>query len=195
MPMSTACQVGHAPGEVANRNRSVGPPAAASAGSRRGRLRATAEVVVSSGLGHVGSSAGSAQFAFSAVSTLISTRRFLVWLSGSTGRSQPTPSTLNRLGSRSLYFCRRASLMALARLSDSSLTGLDGHLAPHRRVGVPFDDDPRAPNWPASWRPLRARFRRWDRTAPRRLAIHRPVRRSCHRVRSCWGRSGSRSCW
>ena len=66
------------------------------------------------------------QFAFSAVRTLISTRRFLVWLSGSIGRSQPTPSTLNRLPSRSVYFLSRASLMALARLRDRSLTASTG---------------------------------------------------------------------
>ena len=33
--------------------------------------------------------------------------------------------------------------MALARLSDSSLTRLDGDLALHRAVGVALDDDPR----------------------------------------------------
>ena len=124
-------------------------------------------------LGHqlAGAEDASAQLDFSAVSTLISTRRFLAWLSGSVGsagRSQPMPSTLNRLGSRSVYFCSSASLMALARFSDSSLTRLGRHLALHRAVGVPFDDDPRGAELAGQLGDLLQHvLRRSGRTAPR----------------------------
>ena len=85
-----------------------------------------------------------ARHCFSAEKTFTSTRRFLAWLSGSfasAGRSQPMPSTVNWLGSRSVNFLSSASLTALARFSDSSLTSVGGHLALHRAVGVPLDDD------------------------------------------------------
>ena len=46
---------------------------------------------------------------------------------GRVGRAVPADaSTLNRLGSSSLYFWTRASLTALARFSDSSLTSVGG---------------------------------------------------------------------
>src|SRR5436190_19921410 len=60
----------------------------------------------------------------SAVKIFTSTRRLKVWFSASdesAGLSQPKPSTLNLLGSN-LYSLMTASLTALARRSERSLT-------------------------------------------------------------------------
>ena len=167
-PMTRACQDG-IPRRSPNRKPFTRPPP----GFDRGLGRAptgTAELAVS-----VMARSLTGQFAFSAVSTLISTRRFLVWLSGSTGRSHPTPSTLNRFAIEIGVLLEQSFLDGVGPLERKVFDGLDRHLALHRAVGMAFDDDPRAAELTGQLRDL---FQNVldvrGRSAPRLLCRSRP---------------------
>ena len=166
-PMSTACQTRHLAGAM----RTIGRRDFARlrlSGTAAPAVRWAAEVEWL-GVWHSAiSSHGHHQFAFSAVSTLISTRRFLAWLTGF-DRAVPAQAVdVESIGIKIGILFQQSFLDGVGPVERQLLDQLDGHLAFHRAVGVAFDDDPRGcRTGRRAWRSLRARSRRSGRSAPR----------------------------